>query len=81
MGQNSVQDAIRRFCVYVIHGIYPLLRTYLLAKFRPRALCAFVENKAISSWAVSKWSTYTELETDVSRNSNFQLYYTYRRIT
>ena len=28
MGQNSIQDAIRRFCVYVIDGIYPLLRTF-----------------------------------------------------
>ena len=36
----------------------------------------FIENEAISSWAVSKRSTYTELEMDVSRNVHFQLYHT-----
>ena len=34
-----------------------------------------------SSWAVSKLSTNVELETDISRNVHFQLYYTYRSIT
>ena len=40
-----------------------------------------VENEAIYSWAISKRSTNTELETDVSRNVFFQLYHPYCLIT
>ena len=54
---------------------------YLLAKFGPLTMYEFVESEAISSWVVSKQSTYMELETDISRNVHFQLYHTYRRIT
>ena len=79
MDQNSIQDAIRRFWVYVIDGIYPLL--HLLAKFVPLTLYVFVENEVISFWAVSKQSTITELEMDISQNLHFQQHYTYHRIT
>ena len=65
---------------YVIDGIYAL-PMHLLAKLGPLTLWVFVENEAISSWAVSKLSTNTELETDISRNVYFQLYHTCRRIT
>ena len=47
---------------------------HLLAKFGLPTLYVFVENEAISSWAVSKRSTNpeleTELETDIERSCN-----------
>ena len=54
---------------------------HLLAKFGPLTPYVFIENEAISSWAVCKRSTNTELETDISRNVHFQLYHTYRHRT
>ena len=39
--------------------------THLLAKFGPQTLYSFVENEVISSWAISKQNTNTELETDI----------------
>ena len=44
---------------------------YLLAKFGRRTRYRFVGNEAISYWVISKRSTNTELETDVSRDVNF----------
>ena len=52
-----------------------------LAKFGPQTLYVFIENEVISSWAISKRSTNTELETNISRNLDFQLYHTYRHTT
>ena len=69
-----MQDAFRRLFAYVINGIYPLLRTFWQSLVHEICSYVFVENQAIISWAISKRSTNTELETDISRNVHFQQY-------
>ena len=43
---------------------------HLLAKFGQLILYIFVENEAIISWAIGKWSTNTKLEEDIEQSFN-----------
>ena len=67
--------------LHLCHRWHLSSTTYLLARFGQLTLSVFVKNEAISFGAISKRSTNTELETDISQNVHFQLYRTYRRIT